>query len=208
VIAPELVAQIRSTCATAHLSPKRLVLRPFAAASLLCRHDRGSQQPPRLMVDLLTDEADLTVLVDERVLLMRTVRLPSADEAGQTRALAGQMMRTIAAAQNQLRGRRVEKIILCGDGSDQTNLKALVEEQLPQAVELFDPLADLSLGRALQSERPQHAGRFAPLLGMLLDEASGTPHAIDFLHPRQRPVPPSQRRRNARVYRQRYHVDR
>jgi Tfp pilus assembly PilM family ATPase len=197
-ISPEMVSQLRETCASADLTPKRLVLRPFAAASVVCRHDLGTQQPPRLMVDLLTDEADLTILVDQRVLLMRTVRLPSAEETtGQTRALLGQMLRTIAAAQNQLRGRRVERIVICGDGSDQTALKELVEKQLNQEVQLFDPLGQLTLSQTLQQQRPEHAGRFAPLIGLLLDEASGAAHAIDFLHPRKRPEAPNQHRRNA-----------
>jgi hypothetical protein len=41
---------------------------------------------------------------------------------------------------------------------------------------------------------PPNPGRFAPLVGMLLDECSGAAHAIDFLHPRQRPKPQSRRR--------------
>ena len=41
VISPDLVEQIRKTCNDADLIPKRLVLRPFAGASLFRRHDRG-----------------------------------------------------------------------------------------------------------------------------------------------------------------------
>ena len=196
-ISPDLVSQIRNTCQGAELIPKRLVLRPFAAASLLRRHDRDVAQPCRLMVDLLTEEADLTVLDDKHVLLMRTVRLPSSDDVEtQGRSLLGEIRRTIAAASNQLHGRRVERVILCGEGSDQEAIKSLVEQELSLAVELFNPFDDLVLRDDLDLNRPQHAGRFAPLLGMLLDEAAGATHLIDFLHPRKKPEPVNTRRRN------------
>ena len=75
---------------------------------------------------------------------------------------------TIAAASNQLHGRRVERVILCGEGSDQAAIKALVETELSLEVELFNPFDEISVKTELQSARPPHAGRFAPLIGMLL----------------------------------------
>jgi Tfp pilus assembly PilM family ATPase len=198
-ISPEMISQISSICQTTTTSaPKRLVLRPFAAASLLRHHDRGTPQPCRLMVDLLADEADLTILVDESVVLMRTVRLAIADDGSVlSKALLGEIRRTIASAQNQLKGRRVEKVILCGDGTDQQTLKEEIESGLALDVEMFDPFDGLSVDSALSKNRPQHAGRFAPLLGMLLDEAGASSHPIDFLHPRERPKPPSNNKRNS-----------
>lgn len=200
-ISPEMVSQIASTCQdVVSSSPKRLVLRPFAAASLLRRHDRGTKQPCRLMVDLLADEADLTVLLDESVVLIRTVRLAIGDDgAVHSKALLGEIRRTIASAQNQLRGLRVEKVILCGDETDQRALKQGIETGLSLAVELFDPFEDIQLDSALSTNRPRHAGRFAPLLGMLMDEAAGATHAIDFLHPRKRQEAPSQTKRTALI---------
>ncbi len=195
-ISPEMVSQITQTCQIANLVPSHLVLRPFAAASLLRRCDASPSTTCRLMVDLLVDEADLTVLVDSSVVLMRTVRLSASDDATvQSRALLGEMRRTIASAQNQLRGRRIEKVILCGDGTDQTVLKQAVDHEFSLSVELFDPFQKFPLDTQAGATRPAHAGRFAPLLGMLLDEATGAAHPIDFLHPRKRPEPPSQKRR-------------
>lgn len=201
-ISPDLVQQIRATCQSADLTPNRLVLRPFAAASLLERHARRAtpaevEPPCRLMVDLLTEEADLTVLEGRHVSLMRTVRLPVTDDGDAlARGLLGEIRRTIAAASNQLRGRRVEKIILCGSGADQAAIQTQVEQGLSLPVEFFDPFDGLSLGAALQGAHPKRAGRFAPLLGMLLDEANGATHALDFLHPRKKPEPVNTRRRN------------
>jgi Tfp pilus assembly PilM family ATPase len=213
-ISPELVQQIRTTCQAGDLSAKRLILRPFAAASLLGRRDRATHQPPLLMVDILTDEADLTVLEDEQLVLMRTVRLPavssSAEGTGgtssgegvgsaQSKALLGQIRRTVAAAQNQMRGKRIEKIVICGNGSDQVTLKEHLEKELSYEVELFDPFEQLRQGRSLKKQRPEHAGRFTPLIGMLVDEAAGSAHALDFLHPRRKPEPPNRRRQHVLI---------
>ena len=85
--------------------------------------------------------------------------------------------------------------MLFGDGQEQAALKTLLEQELGQEVDTFDPFAGATLGPELQAAKPEHPGRFAPLLGMLVDEASGAGHAIDFLHPRRRPEPPDRRRR-------------
>jgi len=194
-ISAKLVQQIEQTCLAAGLTPRRLIMRPFAAASLLRRHDPDSEHRVRLMVDLLTDEADLTVMVDRTVVFIRTVRLPGhADSPDSSSVLLGEIRRTMAAAQNQLGGQRVQLVVLSGTGEEHAALKSLVEEDLSLPVQLFDPFAGLRLSRELRSHPPDAPGRFAPLLGLLIDEAAGNDHAIDFLHPRRKPEPPSRRR--------------
>ncbi|MCH8924123.1 MAG: hypothetical protein IIA67_13370 [Planctomycetes bacterium] len=199
-ISPELVEQIQETCKQAHLKPSRLVLRPFAAASLLRRRRNDAPERIRMLIDLLGSEADLTVMVDDDVVLPRTVRLPG--ESGtphQTQALVAEIRRTIAAAQNQLGGQRVEAIYLCGGRDEHTALAESISTELDVAVKPFDPLVAVDLARSVQQAPPQHPGRFAPLLGMLLEEADEQQHAIDFLNPRRRPEPPSRRRKYALI---------
>jgi len=218
-IAPEQIELIRKTCKAAGLKPRRLVLRPCAAASLFCRQQADGRPRARLLVDLIAEEADLTVMIDRKVIFIRTARLPAdplADgEASQ--ALVAELRRTMAAVQNQLGGRRVESIVLCGTGPQHAALAELIDQRLSVPAELFDPfggldlvgelartapeptsgLVDVDWGErvALRERRamPEHPGRFAPLLGMLLDELHGSPPAVDFLHPRRRPAPPSRR---------------
>src|SRR5688500_3203425 len=87
-LSPEHVKQIRATCEVGSLVPRRMVLRPMAAASLLSRQLPDAQGRCRLMIDLLSDEADLTVLVGERVVFLRTCRTPGhSDPTAQTAAL-------------------------------------------------------------------------------------------------------------------------
>jgi len=198
-VAPDLVEQIRSTCHTAGLRLRRLVLRPCGAASLFCRRQEEGRPKARLLVDLLADETDLTVMIDRKVIFLRTARLggdPLVD-AESAQALLGEIRRTMAAVSNQLAGRRVELVALCGSGSQHTALSEQIAERLGTPTELFDPFEGLRLEGELQREMPERPGRFAPLLGMLVDELQGTAHAIDFLHPRQRPKPPSPLKRYA-----------
>lgn len=192
-IGPELVEQIQQTCESAGLTPQRLVLRPCAAASLL---RRTPSDESRLLIDLLADEADLTVMIDRKVVFLRTTRLTAdpLENADQPRALLAEIRRTIAAAENQLRGKRIETITLCGSGEQHAALAASIERELGVPTRLFDPFEGLSLGQQLRGDLPDHPGRFTPLLGMALAELERTGHAIDFLHPRRPPEPPTRRK--------------
>lgn len=195
-IAPDHVQQIRATCQSAGLRLRRLVLRPCAAASLLWRLQGEDPQCVRLLVDLLGDEADLTVVIDRKVIFLRTARLPAdpLSEPEASQVLLSEIRRTMAAVQNQLGGRRVERMVLCGRGQAHAALAASMEERLATPVEMFDPFQGLELQGDVRRALPEHPARFAPLVGMLLDELDGVPHGIDFLHPRRRPKPPSRRR--------------
>jgi Tfp pilus assembly PilM family ATPase len=194
-ISPALVKQIQDTCHEAALKPQRLVLRPCASASLVAQRGGPARHRIRLFVDLLAEEADLTVLVEKSIVLMRTVRMPAAGHADeQYSALLGEIRRTIAAAHNQLGADRVEQVVLCGHSEDHRQLAAVIGEKLQLRVDHFDPFAGLAVSRQLRSHPPEKPERFAPLLGMVLDEASGRRHAIDFLNPRKKAPPPSRRR--------------
>ncbi len=183
-IGPDLVEQIQQTCQSAGLKPRRLVLRACAAASLLARAESARQGELRLLIDLLSDEADLTVMSDARVVFLRTTRL--GGDPPQPQVLIGEVRRTMAAVQNQLGGRKVDSIVLCGQGAQQAEMAQRIEKDLAVPTELFDPFQGLKLSEELRSAPPEYPGRFAPLIGLLLAELEHTPHAVDFLHPRRR----------------------
>jgi Tfp pilus assembly PilM family ATPase len=192
-IASDLVEQIQGTCQAAGVRLRRLILRPCGAASLFCRRQTEGRPRARLLVDLLADEADLTVMIDRKVIFLRTARLPGDPlvDAESAQALFGELRRTIAAVHNQLGGRRVESIVLCGSGPQHAAFGEQVAERLGTPAEVFDPFEGLKLGEELARGLPPHPGRYTPLLGMLLDELHQAGHAVDFLHPRQKPKPPS-----------------
>jgi len=192
-ISAELVGQIKKTCTAANVTVSRLVLRPFAAAALL--KDQLDDGQCRMIVDLLQDEADLTVLIGPQVIFPRTVRLPAVSEAeALARALLNEGRRTMIAAQNQLGGRRVEEVVIFGDGQHHSTLKQLLEKELSLTVKLVDPFERIECTGDAKLKKPEYPGTFAPLLGMLADEAVARPPLVDFLHPRRRPPPPNKRR--------------
>ena len=197
ILAPKQVDQMRQVCAASELTPRCLVLRPFAAASLLHRAGLLKDDKSALIIDMLADGADLTAVADGQVTFMRTVRLPAtSDEAVQARALLGEVRRTIAAAQAQEGGGRIDRVVICGSATEHALLMQSLTESLQLEVISFDPFQVVQVSSRMQRATLPDAGRYAPLVGMLADHAAGTRHAIDFLNPRKRPAPPSTRRRN------------
>ncbi len=194
-IDPESLDQARAVCSAAGLRSRRLVLRPCAAASLFARCTVIEAGQARLLVDLVGNEVDLTVLDGGTVVFLRTTRLSGDPLTGDEHAegLIAQLRRTVAAAQSQI-GRRIEAVVVFGSEEAHATLAAQIRERMALAVEVFNPLASLNLEADLARNLPEQPARFAPLLGMLLDEASAAPHAIDFFNPRRTPPPPSRRR--------------
>lgn len=194
-LAPDTVRQFQETCQQAGLEGKKMILRPVAAASLFLRSAEAAGEEVRLLIDLLSEEVDLTVLTGRDPVFMRTARLPHdvMQSLDNLKAPFAELRRTMAAAHNQLAGRKVQAIYLCGTQDEHGALAQRVEADLGLPVRVFDPLKGLELSSSLKSSLPTNRGRFAPLLGMLADEIGGTAQGIDFLHPRKAPEPPSKR---------------
>jgi Tfp pilus assembly PilM family ATPase len=194
-IAPDVVLQMRQALATTGQELKRLVLRPCATASLACRRLPDVSEGVSLVIGRLADSVELAILMDTDVVFTRSFRLPKnwqPDTSGEP--VVGEVRRTIAAAQNQLHGRRVERIVLCGQGDQDERLLERLQAATQLDVKLLNPLEGAYLSEPLLRQPPAHPDRYAPLLGMVLDEAAGRRHAIDFLNPRRKPVAPSRRR--------------
>jgi hypothetical protein len=197
-IAPAVIKQIEAVCEVAGVKMLRLVLRPCEAAALVANDKSIPHGKVVLLVDPLGNEADLTVIVDGQAVFLRTTRLVGDPPAFP--ALLAEIRLTMAAAANQLGGRRIESILICGPnnathGQKHADLASQLQTELGITAERFDPFAGITLGSTLAAEAPQHSGRYAPLLGMLLTELKPAQHAIDFLHPRRRPDPPDPRRK-------------
>ncbi len=189
---PSRLAQIHETCAVAGFKPSRLLFRPLAAASLLARVTAPPEQVA-MVVNRLADEVDLTLLVEGRPALLRTVRLPTAaSEDKLTERLLGEVNRTaVVAMQNERSGGAVERVYILGSPAKRRWLADRIRDDLLLPVTVVDPFEAAEIA---DESVPAESGRFASLLGMLLDEAQGGAHAVDFLHPRKRPEPPNYRR--------------
>lgn len=192
-ITPELLKTIRDVCEAAHVNLKHLVLRPFAADSLVT--DRLAAESCVITVDRLAEEVDLTVVLGGQAVFPRSVRVGNyGTPQDQAANIVSEMKRTIAAAQNQIAGHRVESVLILGKESEQKVLAETIARELSLTVAFVDPVEAVNLtGPA--SQLPTNMSRFAPLVGALVDEARGRRHEIDFLSPRKRPAPTDHRRR-------------
>jgi Tfp pilus assembly PilM family ATPase len=194
-IPPRLLERIQGVCSRCHLRLARVGIRPFAAASMFLRHQGGATTGAELLVGLFSDEADLTVFLDKRILLSRCTRLhgdPLEDDQA-VDDLVGQIRRTIAAAQGLLGARRVETVVLCGAGPKLSALMERLRQELRQQVTLWDLTPWPPLSAAIQTVGADQLAQFFPLFGALEEYAERLPSAVDFLHPRKRPAPPSRR---------------
>jgi len=191
-LSPERMQEILAVCTAAGVKPARLVLRPLAAASLL---SRCVPEPPRtcLLVNLIGDEADLTLVAEGRARFLRTVRGPDAAEAEKRDAwLVGEIRRTLAVAlQGELEQETAPPIYVFGAPGEHEAIVERIASELDLPVVACNPFDAVHPPEALV---PAHAGRFAALLGMAIDEAQGRAPTIDFLRPRRRPKPHGRRR--------------
>jgi hypothetical protein len=138
-----------------------------------------------LLVNSVGNEVDLVAISEGAIVFCRTARLP---EAASSDELLMEVKRTLAVMPSgRLSSDGVECIYLVGDSGDEQELVDRIEEETSHPAKIFDPFDALSVP---EDQIPSRRGPFAPLLGMLLDEAAGK-HAIDFLHPRQIPRPVS-----------------
>lgn len=171
--------------------PHRVVMRPCAVASLAIRRSPAMQEGVALIIAQQSESAELVVVKQGLVVFTRSFRLPPdwvPSESGEP--MLGEVRRTIAAAQNQLGGSRIEKIGVFGKSEHHQTLSERIRERTELDVQLLSPFADVTIDNV--PDRPE---RFAAAVGMLLDEVNGVVPVIDFLNPRKAPEPESPTRK-------------
>jgi Tfp pilus assembly PilM family ATPase len=185
---------IREVCEHAGLTPRRLVLRPYATRSRFLAA-KQSVQGSCLLVDVSGNEAELVVLDNGHVIFTRAILLPADSlQDALLDPLLPEISRTIMAVQNQTDIESVKRIFVSGDTGNHQSLTDQIAAELDVSAELFDPFADLDVAPSTDVERAGQPRRFIALLGVLLDETKGVAPSIDFAHPRKRPAPPNRRR--------------
>jgi Tfp pilus assembly PilM family ATPase len=192
-IGPAAFELCKAVCDRAGLKMRRLLLRPCESALLLKSGRPSVRGQLALLVNLLGSEAELTAVVDGRAVFLHTAR--NVGDAPLAQALLAAIRLTIAAVPNQLGGRRIESIVVCGLNEAHRELARTIESELDIRVELFDQFQNVQLGRVLADSPPDDVGRFTALTGMLLTELAPSEHAVDFLHPRRRTEKPDPRKK-------------
>jgi Tfp pilus assembly PilM family ATPase len=190
-INPMIVSQIRKVCTDAGFTVTQIGLRPMASGTLAAMVANSPVGPDStvLLVDILADEADMVVLEKGHVSFMRTVRLLASDDEPRGPIPIGEIRRTLIAAVNARPGLKIDRVILWSDPQTAETSVQAWQPNLDIPVEAINPLSLIELKRSV--EVTQDTGRFAPLIGMLLQrklsqKAIPANTFIDFLHPRKR----------------------
>ncbi|WP_404307382.1 hypothetical protein [Neorhodopirellula lusitana] len=171
---------------------KRIALRPIAAAALYRIYRdklpaRSQSGATLALIDLVSDEAEIVLLRDDKVVFVRSVRLPKEMPA-RTNALAGEIRRSMmacgAAGTNcnvvmwGTADRHAVEIQRLGD--------RLAEQQTkPCQTDLIDPFELVGADPAAKDSVGQTVGRLAPLVGLLAAHAKHADELIDFENPRK-----------------------
>lgn len=180
------MAEAREICEAIGVEPDHIPVRGCAAAALVHRAGLIDAERVALVVNPLTDEADLIAHAGETVQLLRTVRLPdpSQPEARQ-RALLGEIRRTMAAVRQQSAEHQVDQVIVCGSEALAKQSDVLAKE-LDVPVSAFDPTSVAPTGLSAKGVTAESLGRFTAVLGMALGEADRRAPIVDFANVRRK----------------------
>lgn len=170
--------------------PRRIGFRPLAAAELLFRSESApGEQEQALMINFVGTEIDLLLLEGKKIVSLRSVRLPDRLAAGEAmRRVAEEVDRTVAIEGNEASEQAIRRIFVFGDRNDWAGLDEHLRSRELELV-VIDPF---TLPFVRTETPPEQSGRFAPLLGMLAEDAfavqkSRNADRIDFLHPKEAP---------------------
>ncbi|UUO04479.1 hypothetical protein M4951_13870 [Blastopirellula sp. J2-11] len=183
---------VETPCSSASLAVEHVGVRPLAAASLMAR-DAHHASSVALVVESSSDDIELTIIADGAVVFTRSTRLPGEEGSEERqKALQLESRRTLIAARNQLGAHSVEKIILVGQ-EELSGMKTSLAATLGLPAELYDPFSSPAV-KYSGAEKLVNRGRYAGLLGLLVEQSAPSTRSLDLRNPRRRPAPPSKRR--------------
>ena len=183
------IEQVKAEAAKASLKPCEIVYRPLASVTLLRRVVPQSQRT-MILVTLHDREADISIVRSGGLIYTRTARLSDTKNVGDIAAqLAIEIRRSLAAA-SLTTDAEEQHLYVFGALKETEQLVQDLAEELSLPASLLDPLR----AEQVEGPTPDRVGNLSPLLGMVYDHY-GASHAVDFLHPKEPPAPPSLVRR-------------
>ena len=209
-IARDKLRRIRETLIGASRAPSKIELREPALAEFLQTDFCGvNYDVPVMLIQELCDEVNLTLGYGKNILYFRSFKI-RVDSSLLERAerIRDEVVRTIAIGVDDLpEDAVVEKAVLFTntpsaqvaeneDGAEVDEApetlgsvlsRLLAEEEI--TLDLVNPFR--ISGVKLKCSEPEHVGRYASLIGMLLAERPQARPSIDLLHPHEKPKPPN-----------------
>ena len=181
-VTPASLKEIHALGEQADVPIERVALRPLSAAALYLTHHSSKTTQDTVLIDLLSDDAEIVVAREGRVIFVRTVRMPTT-VAGRARALGGELKRSLVACGST---GSLDSVVLWGKKSVHIDDLQMLADASGAKVQALDPFTLVDVDRKLQDELPEHVGRLAPLIGLLAADENDGNLLIDFLNPRKK----------------------
>ncbi|MGB0595556.1 MAG: hypothetical protein ACPGLY_02510 [Rubripirellula sp.] len=181
-VTPASLKEIHALGEQADVPIERVALRPLSAAALYLTHHSSKTTQDTVLIDLLSDDAEIVVAREGRVIFVRTVRMPTT-VAGRARALGGELKRSLVACGST---GSLDSVVLWGKESVHIDDVQMLVDASGVKVQALDPFTLVDIDRKLQDELPEHVGRLAPLIGLLAADENDGNLLIDFLNPRKK----------------------
>jgi len=187
----ERMAGLKSIASKAGVKARRMPLRSYAGASRFTRSPARTDSPC-LLLNMVGNELDLTLLLRGKPLFSRTARLPDDGNSDKlVEHVAAEVNRTLAVAVQDAWAsiEALERLFVFAASNEHRLLIEQLSERIDLEIVTVDPFEGVLIDPNVIPNG--ETGRFASLVGMLLDEADGGAHLVDLLHPHKIPKAPS-----------------
>jgi len=195
VLKPGVKQRLERICQASKLTLVHVVLRSAASASLVLDEKPELGEGCWLLAEILGRRVELAAVRRRQIVFLRHVLLPDdpteSDEAAES--FFAEIRRTRVVVANQENGQAVETVVLVGEGQPRRALAERLAAAVDTRVVLVDPLPKSMVIAPSTTLSQQDRDFSTGLVGAVVDEAAGRRPALDFLHPRQPPKPPSRR---------------
>lgn len=193
-----LVAAVRKTvveyyekvAAAAGIKLQSLGLRPYADVRCFEACLPFEQRRNAVLVHVLSDEAEINVVINGALTFSRAAPIKQHDDKGQplaseqiNAALTMEVARSVQSALTAHRGAVVDIICLTGDTGREAAVAEALHSRLRVECRVLDPVQPLRIKRAKTEGR----GSITPI-GLAIAHAGGAQLPFDFLNPKKPPV--------------------
>lgn len=188
---PGLLGEIETTCAAAGLNVVQVAFRPLEVARLATQSQLVPTDGLSMIVCVADNEADLLLMRDGQVVMVRSTNLPHENDQRKT-TLQAEVRRSLLAAASELGNQPIDKVLLVVAQEQEQDLVATLQQATKASVVTFHP--DILLSAGDRSLANQSATRLAGMAGALSIPTADTQVVIDFKNPKRRPPAQSHKR--------------
>ncbi|MCA9040080.1 MAG: hypothetical protein KDA65_07035, partial [Planctomycetaceae bacterium] len=183
-------SEVINTAQAAGIHPSEIQLRPYAAARLFAL--TSGIDEPCLLINLLSDSFDLTVVENRKVKVSRTIQLPEETTSIELyQKILAEIHRTLMLlTQEHIAADAIKHIYVFG-GEEHQALFDRIQEEVDIECSPYEVFESVGASKITISTDP---GRYASLVGMMLAHCKGEKVDFDFANPRKAPPPPNRYR--------------